>query len=93
MNSYSTSDGKRLKQCTIKHNIRLAKQEKLRTFYEKHGYFFCEDCGRNENNTRIDCSHEISVGKSKQDGKVELAFDVDNIKLRCRECHEKHDNL
>lgn len=92
MNSYKTSNGERIKQSVIERLIKKAKEEKLKQQYDEHGYNFCEDCGIS-NGTYLDCSHEESVKSCKENGRTEKAFDVDNIKIRCRFCHQKHDKL
>jgi len=92
MNSYQTSDGSRLKQSVIERLIKKAKAEKVRQQFDEFGYNFCEDC-KISNGTYIDCSHDISVKKCKENGNTELCFDVNNITMRCRKCHQKHDKL
>ena len=39
----------------------------------------------------IDPSHTISVKYAQETGQTELAWKQENIKLRCRACHHKHD--
>ena len=90
MNSYRTSDGSRLKQSVIDSLILKAKEQKLKEQFNNDGYNHCEDCGISSG-TYLDCSHDISVKKAKETGRTELAFDVDNITIRCRKCHQKHD--
>ena len=91
MNTFKTSKGERITKGKIDRNIRYAKALKIREFKNDHGYVYCEDCG--SNNGLIDCSHDISVNEAQNTGRTELAWDVNNITLRCRECHKKHDNL
>ena len=92
MNS-KTSTGERVTREECDARIKEAKALKLANFMQEHGYFFCEDCGTNEHGNYIDCSHTIGVGKAKQIGKTELCWSIENIKLRCRNCHRKLDNL
>lgn len=92
MNSYSTSDGSRLKQSVIDSLIKKAKAAKIREMQDEYGYVFCEECNIS-NGTYLDCSHDISVKEAKESGRTELAFDVNNITIRCRKCHNKHDKL
>ena len=92
MNSYKCSDGSRLKQSTIDRLITKAKANKVRNQFEDHGYNFCEKCGIS-NGTYIDCSHDISVKECKENGRTELAFDVNNITMLCRGCHQIKDKL
>lgn len=91
MGTYTTSTGEKFTQTQIDYKIRKAKKKKIEQFMDEYGYTFCEDC--KIFNTIIDCSHDISVDKCKKNGKLELAWDVNNITLRCRKCHEKHDKL
>jgi hypothetical protein len=90
MNTYKTSDGSRLKQSIIDSLIKKAKAEKLRQQFDEHRYNFCEDCGISSG-TYLDCSHDESVKKCKENGRTEKAFDVNNITIRCRKCHQIHD--
>lgn len=92
MNTYSTSNGERLKKSVIDALVKKAKKEKLRQQFEEYRYNFCETCGIS-NGTYIDCSHQISVKKCQEEGKTELAFDVNNITILCRKHHEERDKL
>lgn len=92
MNTYKCSDGSRLRQSVIDRLIRKAKAEKVRQQHDEHGYNFCEECGIS-NGTRLDCSHNESVKSCKENGRTEKAFDVNNITIRCRKCHQKKDGL
>lgn len=93
MNYFKTSTGKRVSKATIDRKVRAAKAVKLDMQKHAYGFNFCEDCKRNGSGTRLDCSHEISVDECQKSGRVELAWSVYNIKIRCRECHQKHDKL
>lgn len=92
MGTYKCSDGSRISQAQIDRNIKRAKAQKLQSFLDEHGYFFCEECKKN-NCKPIDCSHDISVQECKDSGKTELSYDVNNITLRGRECHASLDKL
>ena len=92
MNSYSTSSGERLNQSTIDNLIRKAKAKKLQNHLDEFGYIFCEKC-KKSGGSYFDCSHNISVKKCKENGETEKAFDVDNITILCRSCHQKNDKL
>ncbi len=87
-----TSNGERISTSVCDLRIRQAKAQKLKEFEEANGYLFCEECKRNDCKP-IDCSHNISVDKAKKMGKTELCWDVNNITLRGRKCHAKHDRL
>lgn len=91
LSTYITTNGVRHSKSAVDYKIRKAKSIKISQMTKEHGYIFCEDCGRNGNNTYLDCSHTISVDECQKEGKVELAWDIENIKIRCRECHQKHD--
>jgi len=92
MGSWSTSWGERVTTEQRNRRITIAKKQKQDQVLEEKGFEFCEDCGRNASNTRIDKSHDISVKECSESGRVELSWDVDNITNRCSECHLKHDN-
>lgn len=92
-NTYSTSKGERLTTSQIDSKIRKAKALKLEIQFVEHRYNFCEKCGKNGSNTYLDVSHTVSVKKAKEDGNAELAYDLDNLRILCRDCHSKHDKL
>lgn len=94
-NTYECSDGTRVLKSTIDSRVKKAKARKIDSMLLEHGYIFCEEigCGRNASSGEpIDCSHDISVDKCQKMGQSELAYDVDNITMRCRPCHRKYDN-
>ena len=93
MNTYSTSTGERLTTPQIDSKVRKAKEKKIRTFIDDNGYVFCESCGVNASNTRIDCSHDISVKVAKETGRADQCYNVKNITLLCRKCHQIKDKL
>jgi hypothetical protein len=92
VNTYSTSDGTRFTQSQIERKITQAKAKALEKQFDEYQYNFCEDCGISQG-TYLDCSHEISVKKAKEEGKTEQCWNVGNIIIRCRNCHQKHDKL
>ena len=91
-NSYLMSNGQRIAKKTIDQKVRQAKATKIQQFFDLHGYYFCEDCSRSDRKP-IDCSHNLSVDQCQKQGRSELAWDVENITLRCRVCHQKYDKL
>lgn len=91
-NTYSTSDGERLSRKDIETRIRAGKEYKIERQHEHYGYNFCEDCGRS-GGERFDVSHEVSVKECLESGEAEKSWSVDNLKIRCRGCHERHDGL
>ena len=92
MGTYSTSQGTRLSTSQIDRLIRKAKESKCRQMNEDHGFIFCEKCSIS-GGSRFDCSHKISVKEAKESGKVELCYDISNINILCRSCHQKLDGL
>ena len=92
MNTYECSNGTRLKQSVIERLITKAKKTKVEQQFDENGYNFCEECGISSG-TYLDCSHNISVKKAKEIGETELCFDVNNISMLCRKCHQIHDKL
>lgn len=92
MGSSKLSSGEYINQKTLDYRIRKAKSDKISKMIDDYGYIFCEDC-KLTGNDYIDCSHEISVDKCKKQGRSELCYDIENIKMRCRKCHQKHDGL
>ena len=83
-NTYSDSNGKRWKKSQIKTKTDKAKAEK----WETMEYPYCETCGRNASNNRLDCSHLVSVKEAQDSSMCELAWDIDNILIECRHpCH------
>lgn len=91
-NTYSSSDGQRWTSKEVENKIREAKQAKIDLIVDEFGYVFCEACKRNDC-VPVDCSHDKSVQWCKDNGCVELAWDVENITMRGRRCHQKHDKL
>lgn len=89
MNTYSTSKGERIKKSIIDSRVRNAKKWKLDIMMEDCGYLFCEDCGTS--NGILDCSHDISVKECQETSRTEMSWDVENITIRCRKCHNIHD--
>lgn len=93
MNHYYTSSGERVAKSVIDRRTTEAKRQKIEDMTEEYGYIFCEECGRNATTgIPLDCSHTISVNDAQKTGRTELAWTVSNIKIRCRICHQKHDN-
>ncbi len=90
MNHYFTSSGERVPKSVVNSRVRKAKEEKIALMIEYAGYVFCEDCGRNDC-VPVDCSHDVSVKKCQEEGMVELAWDVENITMRGRRCHQIFD--
>lgn len=92
MNHYYNSCGDKISKSVIDARCREAKKNKLISQLDEYGYNFCEDCGRSSG-VYLDCSHNISVNVAQKTRRCELAYDVKNITIRCRQCHQTHDNL
>jgi 5-methylcytosine-specific restriction endonuclease McrA len=92
-NFYKTSTGEKFTTVQIELKMRVAKSKALEKQFEEFDYNFCEQCGRNASGTRLDCSHDISVKKAKENGQSEQCWNVGNITILCRDCHQKKDGL
>lgn len=93
MNHYTDSKGNKVSKSTIDRLVRQCKERKLEQMQDEHGYIFCEECGTS--NSRLDCSHTISVDQCQKNSSInlELAWDVKNIRILCRTCHQEQDKL
>jgi len=92
MTSYKMSDGTRVSKSIIDRWVRLTKQQLLENQYREHGYNFCQKCGASSG-VRLDCSHTVSVDRCQKEGRTELAWDLNNVRVLCRNCHQEHDKL
>lgn len=90
--TYSTSTGERLTTKQIETRMTYAKGLKLEKQHIELGYNVCTECFRNDC-TPIDCSHDVSVKEAKESGQAELCWDLDNITILGRKCHQKKDKL
>lgn len=94
MNTYSTSTGERVSKSTIDSRVRVAKQKLLDEQVLEFGFNFCVEAGCGASSgVRLDCAHDISVKECQESGRVELAWDVNNMKVKCRKHHKKQDGL
>ncbi len=91
MNHFRTSDGTKVTKAYIDRQVTKAKARKLQMQLDDFGYNFCEDC-KKSGGVRFDCSHDISVNECQNSGRAELAWDIDNITIRCRDCHNNWDS-
>ena len=80
MGTFKTSTGERLTKIFIDAMIRKAKKAFCRQ-RDEDGILYCEACG--STSKRLSCSHIISVNKCQNDGRAEVAFDVDNLQREC----------
>ncbi len=92
MNTYSDSFGNRYTTPQIERRIKKAALEKLEQQFLGHGYNFCQSCFRNDCKP-IDVSHTISRKQAKEDGCVEVLWDLENLEILGRECHKIKDKL
>lgn len=91
MPTYKMSNGDRIEKSTIDRKVSEAKGLKIEEMMDDQGYIACEDCGISSG-VYLDCSHDVSVNDCQKNGTSELAWDVKNITIRCRPCHQLHDN-
>jgi len=92
MNTYSDSQGNRYTTPQIERNIKKSALELLEIQFIEYGYNFCERCKRSSG-TYLDVSHTISRKKAKEDGIVEVLWDLSNLEILCRYHHKLKDKL
>ena len=92
MNTYSDSKGNRYTTPQIEAKIKKSALLMLEIQFVDHGYNFCEQCKQNDCKP-IDVSHTVSRKKAKENGTVELLWDLDNLEILGRRCHKKKDKL
>jgi hypothetical protein len=99
-NHIHTSIGETLTRAEFNKRVNEAKENKIQQQKDKFGFNFCEDCDKNYFDKcewddlkfrTLDCSHEISVKECIESGRAEFAFDLDNIRIRCRYHHRIKD--
>lgn len=90
--TYSDSDGKRWTTDQIDRKSDKAARELLEIQFLELGYNVCDECRRNDCKP-IDVAHLVSRKEAKETGRAELCWDMDNMKILGRECHQKLDNL
>ena len=92
MNTYSDSSSNRYTTEQINHKSDVAAKLLLELQFIEYGYNFCEHCKRNDCKP-IDVSHTISRKYAKENGIVEVLWDLDNLEILGRKCHTKKDGL
>lgn len=92
MNTYSDNKGNRYTTPQIEVKIKKSALLKLEIQFVEYGYNFCEQCKRNDCKP-IDVSHTVSRKSAKENGTVELLWDLDNLEILGRRCHQKKDKL
>ena len=90
--TYSDSKGNRYTTEQIERKISKAGKLLLELQFIENGYNFCEKCKRNDDKP-IDVSHTISRKKAKENGCVEVLWDLDNLEILGRLCHKIKDKL
>lgn len=90
--TYSDTYGNRYTTSQIERKIAEACKSKLLEQQFEHGYNFCVKCERNDCKP-IDCSHTISRKQAKEEGRVEVLWDLENIEILGRNCHKIKDKL
>lgn len=88
MNKYKTSTGEKVTQTSIEARTRNAKRLKVQSM----DFIHCEKCGISTG-TYFDCSHIIGVKEAKESGRTELCYDMNNIELLCRKCHNEIERM
>jgi 5-methylcytosine-specific restriction endonuclease McrA len=93
MNHYTDSEGNKRSKSEIDRLVREAKRSRLNFQVDTEGYNFCESCGTSFG--RLDVSHKVSVDdcQKRKEFALELAWDIDNLQVLCRQCHQKYDKL
>jgi len=92
MNTYSDNKGNRYTTPQIEQKIKKSALLKLEIQFVEYGYNFCEQCKRNDCKP-IDVSHTVSRKTAKENATVELLWDLDNLEILGRRCHQKKDKL
>ena len=86
MNHLRCTDGTKVSKAYIDRQVSKAKARKVQKQLDDYGYNFCEECKINASSgIYIDCSHDISVNECQNTGRAELAWDTENITIRCRD--------
>ena len=88
--TYSDSNGKRWTTEQIDRKSKKSALLLLELRYLDNGYNFCEICNRSTG-TYFDVSHTESRKVSKENGRCEKCWDLDNMRVLCRSCHRKFD--
>lgn len=92
MSRYKLSSGVFISKSVIDNKIRKAKELKLAEHFDEYGRYVCTKCFRNDC-LPIDVSHIESVDSCQKNGYAEKAYDLNNMQIIGRKCHNKHDKL
>tara|TARA_R110002051_G_C8424141_1_gene452394 strand:- start:131 stop:418 length:288 start_codon:yes stop_codon:yes gene_type:complete len=90
--TYKDSFGNRYTTDEINRKSNESAKLKLQLQLDEHGYNFCEHCKRNDCKP-IDVSHTISRKEAKENGCVEVLWDIENMEILGRKCHQIKDKL
>lgn len=90
--TYSDSLGNRWTTEEINRKSDKSAKQLLEDQLLEHGYNFCQECFRNDCKP-IDVAHMISRKEAKESGRAELCWDINNLKIMGRKCHQKYDKL
>ena len=90
--TYKDSQGNRYTTEQIDRKAAKVAKDLLELQFINEGYNYCTCCKRNDCKP-IDVAHIISRKQAKESGKVELIWDMDNMKILGRNCHQKYDKL
>lgn len=91
-NTYSDSKGNRYTTSQIDRKSDATAKQLLENQLIEYGYNFCTKCKRNDCKP-IDVSHTISRKQAKDNGTVEVIWDINNQEILGRKCHAKKDKL
>ena len=90
--TYKDSKGNRYTTVQINKKSDEAAKLKLQLQFDEYRYNFCEHCKRNDCRP-IDVSHTISRKEAKENGNVEILWDLNNLEILGRKCHQIKDKL
>lgn len=100
--TYSDSYGDRFTTDQIERKIKIAALEKLEQQSYEFGWNHCETCKKHyeehgfiesKYGGYIDVSHTISRKRAKEEGIVELLWNLSNLEILCRRHHQEKDLL
>ena len=92
MNTYYDSKGNKYTTSQIERRIKKSALLLLDTQLLNYGYNFCERCKSNDCKP-LDVSHNISRKFAKEHSIVEVLWDLSNLEIIGRSCHQKKDKL
>lgn len=90
--TYKDSNGNRYTTEQINRKSDEAAKLKLQLQFDEHRYYFCEHCFKNDCKP-IDVSHTVSRKAAKENGNVEILWDLENLEIIGRRHHQVKDGL